>query len=592
MSTKYRTWCHSERLTNHSPVPNLQDPIKRTDANCSADRANRCLASGVQNTAREGAARAAFDATGRYWVLLLVIVVVGTLLRLYHFRVTIGCDDQAYLIASRSLGEAPYPGVSPYIYTRILWTSVLAAWGAVAGSSLQSSAILMLLLGACTTCMVAEFARRAFGAAAGLLAALFYATQPLNVLFDVLTLPHNLAVFVLASALVLFLEYVRKGSLAFLVPATFLVGLLFSVKDYYVVAAVPFGLTILSRATGWRDRLRHAAFFSACCAAGIGVDFLLNLVISGDAWAHLVASSSYPERRLDGTWQPLPDHAVRIFHTLFWERTRYFTWLFDEYAGIVTGAVTLWGALFLCSKSRGCLVCRHLILCVAVFLAFLMLMPTSFRPLVLVEMQPRYLTVLLPMLCIGAGAAAAGAWSSLTSTTIRNCGAAALLLAIGYNVVVPNNLIDHHRVQEFRGIRDVLKGAAESGLRELLLPAPYDVFLADSFYDYGVKFTYREAADEAAVRSIPEYLQNDPSRGVLLPERPYPKTDAFLELKRTLSERAFHIEEIRVPRSTYRAWLRWMDIIDADDQVVGWVARAKSEAGNGRSAPARTAVEK
>jgi len=527
-----------------------------------------------------------------YWLMLLAIVALGILFRLYHFRLSMGCDDQVYLIASRSLGEPPHPGISPYIYARIVWTSVLAAWGAVAGSSLQSSAVLMLLLGACTTCMVAEFARRAFGAGAGLLAAVFYATQPLNVLFDVLTLPDNLAVLLLASALVLFLEYLRRGSLALLFPAAFLVGLLFSVKDYYVLAAVPFGLTILSRRTGWLNKLHHAAIFSAVCFAGICVDFVLHLFISGNPWAHVAASSNYTERTLHFIGHKLPDHVVRVAHTLFWERMRYFTWLFDEYAGIVTGAVMLWGALFLCWKSRACLVCRHLILCVAVFLAFLMLMLTSFRPLVLVEMQPRYLTVLLPMLCIGAGAAVAGAWSSLTNTTIRNCGAAALLLGIGYNVVVPNNLIDHHRVQEFRGIRDVLEDAAESGLRELVLPTPYDLFLPDSYYDYGVKFAYRDAADEAAMRSLSDYLQDDPSRGVFLPENPYPETDAFMELNRTLSERGFRIEEVRVPRSTYRAWLRWIDFIDAEDQLVGWVARAKSDAGNGRSAPAQNAVEK
>jgi len=511
--------------------------------------------------------------TRGYWAALMAIVLLGVLVRMYHFQLTMGCDDQLYIITAESLGEPYQEDVPAVFYPRILWRAVLAAWGSLAGLSLETTAVLMFLLSAAATVMVAQAARTAFGNLAGLLAALVYATLPLNVIHDVFTLADNLGVALLAAAVLLFVKYLHRQRLGWLAGCGFVVGLLFSAKSYFILAAVPFGLCLLCEPVNWAARLRRACLFSTLVAAGLSVDFALHYWESGNPLAHftLMSGAGYGDR-IESWWPAGETSTLRRVHGLFFQRIRYFEWLFVG-SGIVNGVVLLWGTAFLIFKSRERLDCRVLLMTAALFLAFMSLMPAKFDPFIFVEMQPRYLTVLFPMLAIGAGAALAAALASIKDAAPRRSLAAVLVVGFGFNLVAPNEMLDHHGVQEFVGIRKVLKTAPDAGITELVLPVRHNLFLPDSYYSHGVAFDFRDAEDADWVKASPAYVKERPGRAVFIPERPFPKTDAYLRLKESLEAEGFDIHQVRVPGTTYRSWLYRLDLHDAEDQLVGWVCR-------------------
>jgi len=517
--------------------------------------------------------------TRRYYVALLLIIAFGVLVRLFHFRLAMGCDDQLWLITSRTLGEPSAEGIPPVFYARILWRVVLGAWGAVFGSTLESSAVLMFGLSCATALFIAESARIAVGRIAGLFAAAVHATHPLNVLYDVLTVPDGLAVAMLAAAVLLFLKYLRSGRLRFLLSCGLLLGLSYSVKDYYILAAAPFGLCLLLEKSGWRNRLLKAGLFALLVLAGLSVDMALHGWESGNPWAHFTNNAGYAERI--GEWFPRDTSGIRRLHSLFWERVRYFPWLFVD-GGIVNGFLLLWGSIYLLLTWRRLPESRVLFATAAVYFGFLLLMPVSFRPLSFVEMQPRYLTVLFPMLAIGGGAACQAVIGSLPSSPLRTSLVATLVLGFGYNAFPPNAQIDHHRVQEFVGIRKVLRDAREDRIEELVLPKGYHLFLPDSYYDYGVQFTFRDVKDPDWCKEAPAYLEEDAARALFVPERPFPKTRAYLQLKESLEAEGMVSVEVRVPQTSYRGWLYRLDLHDANDQLVGWICR---RAPDGRRSP-------
>src|SRR5262249_16147504 len=152
---------------------------------------------------------------------------------------------QRWIIAARELFAPQTIHLHPIYYGRISWRAVLALWGAPWGVTLETSAVLMFLLSGLTMVATAAAATRLAGRAAGLLAALVYATHPLAVLTDVLPLPDGLGVALVTVALVLFLRYLRHGRPASLLLAAVLVGVTVSVKEYFILLAIPFALALL-----------------------------------------------------------------------------------------------------------------------------------------------------------------------------------------------------------------------------------------------------------------------------------------------------------------------------------------------------------
>ena len=361
----------------------------------------------------------ALEITGRrYYGLLLAIVFVGVLLRVFHFQLTLGMDDQKWIIAARELGTDHSGVVFPIHYCRILWRCLLAGWGAVFGLSLDTTALLMFGLSCLSTLMVAQGARVAFGSVAALFAAAIYATHPLLVVYDAATLPDGFAIAILATFLYLFLKYLQTARMAYLLSSALLVGLSFSVKEYYVLAALPFGAYLLFKQDPQAGKWRNVCLFSAGVLAGLSVDFLLHFWESGDPLWHVSVLSGYGGTPVAEQAGHAPHGGWERLARLVVKRLVYFKWLFLD-LGFVSRFLVLWGAMFLALKARTDRACWILTGVVLVFSAFLLSTPTRIRPLCLVEMLPYYLTVLLPALAIGSGGVLAAAFGSFQTAPLR-----------------------------------------------------------------------------------------------------------------------------------------------------------------------------
>ena len=128
----------------------------------------------------------------RYFHLaLIVITLFGILAQVFHFHLTIGSDDQKWILTAQDCGVWANPeGLHPVYYTRLGFSCLINAWGGLAGGvTLEYSAVLMFILAAASTIMVGYAARSAFGVATGSAAAITYAAHPLVILFFLVCMP-------------------------------------------------------------------------------------------------------------------------------------------------------------------------------------------------------------------------------------------------------------------------------------------------------------------------------------------------------------------------------------------------------------------
>ena len=538
---------------------------------------------------------AAFQATRRYYAQLLIVIAIGVLARLFYFDLSIGSDDQLWIASAREFGTPPSTHLHGIYQGRILFRLVLYLWGLLVGLSLETSAVVMFALSCITTWMVAETGRAAFGRRAGVLAAAVYTTHPLVISMDVIALPDNLAVALLAAYVFLFLRYLQTQRVAYLASSAFLVGVSFAAKEYFVLAALPFGLCLLRERTSWNTRWRRGGLFAGFLVLGISVDLLLNLWGSEKLLTHFLARANYGEmsRR---RWPLTEPFSLQLAARVTAQRLRYGGWLFFDY-GFVCGFMLLWGTIFLAVGSRARLHCWMLLSTAAVFLLFLAAMPGSLKPLIFVEMQARYLMVLVPLLAAGAGGALSATLDGLKEKGLSGAALTLLLIAFGYNLVVPNGMRDQYRTLEFAGIKQVLQDAHQQQIQEMVFPEvgswwwSHRVFMPDSYYSYGVKLSFPEVKDAASTEAVREYAASEPGRAVFVPRTPYSSLDGYLRSGRydpqlevlepyqplawLLDERGFRRVPVRVPTTHVRAWLQriGLKLFQAEGELVGWVYR-------------------
>lgn len=518
-----------------------------------------------------------------YYLLLLAILGIGILARLFHFHLTLGSDDQRYIIAARRLmGDREIVLPSVY-YGRIVWRWILALWGWWPGLTLESSAALMFLLSCISILSIAQAARMTFGIRAGLLAAAVYATHPLTVLYDVYTLPDNLAVALLAVSIVCFLKYVRTSHLSLLCLAAFVIGLTLAVKEYFVLLAFSFGICLLLEQND-SVKLRNVAFFLFFFSLGLSTDFMFHAWESGDPLAHWSVTATYGDRLF-----ALGDYAgysgPKLIARMAVDRLSYIESLFFSFGG-VAGFISLGGLLFVIMNERRRMECRMLMVGIVTFFVFLCATPAKLWPLTFVEMQERYLIVLMPFLAICAGGAISAGLESLRDRGKQASAGALLLVAFAYNLTIPNNIQDRYRILEFDGIRKVLKNAKGKQMSDLFLPAKYNEYVPDSYHSYGVRLRFLTTSEFAAVDEIIETLREETGRAVFIPRIPYRMLEKFYrmgdppfselyssrnwELMKRLDSNGFEREFVFVPNTSFRSWLTLLEF-DAKDHLVGWL---------------------
>ena len=513
----------------------------------------------------------------QYLAWLATVTAIGLAARLFYFRLTIGSDDQRWVLSARQLFADRVPDLGTEYYARIVWRFVLRLWGLPFGVSLESSAVLMCLLYLIAIFAVAYVARVAFGREAAVVAAAVVATHPLNLLWDTTTLPDGLGVAMLVVGLALYVTYLQSDRLGALAGAGLLIGLTISVKEYFVLLALPcLAVLILMRRAGRQTSWKPIVTFVLALVLAVGIDFTLD-AIDAHPFAHWRAQATYGDRILAHLPPPPSSTGIRLAAALAEERSFYVQKLFFDQVG--TGLLMLWGLLVLATRIRSNPVALIVIATTGVLLAFLSLMPAKLHPLIFTVMQDRYLTVVLPFTAIAAGVGVATILRSLTDAAERRALLIIVAVVCVVNLVVPNSSWDVGRTVEFAGIRQTLVTARGRGITELILPTAYWRLTPDRYYTYGARPTFMAFSEPDNVR---DYLRKDRGRALFLPRYGYadwrpPGFDESRQpsrLAQVLSTGQFDVEEVAASSTPLRAWLARIGF-ETRGHLVGWLYRAK-----------------
>ena len=513
----------------------------------------------------------------QYLAWLATVTAIGLAARLFYFRLTIGSDDQRWVLSARQLFADRVPDLGTEYYARIVWRFVLRLWGLPFGVSLESTAVLMFVLYLVTIFAVAYVTRVVFGREAAVVAAAVVATHPLNLLWDTTTLPDGLGVAMLAVGLALYVTYLQSDRRGALAGAGLLIGLTISVKEYFVLLALPCLVVLMlmrraERQTSWKP----IATFVVALVLAVGIDFALDAV-DARPFAHWRAQAAYADRILPHIAPSPRATGFRLAAALAEERSFYIQKLFFDQVG--TGLLMLWGLAVLVLRVRRNPVALIVIATTGVLLAFLSLMPARFDPLIFTQMQERYLTVVLPFTAIAAGVGVATILRSFRDATERRALLSIVAVVCVVNLLIPNSNWDVGRTVEFAGIRQSLVAARGRGITELILPSGYWRLTPDRYYTYGERLTFMTFSEPD---NVLDYLRKERGRALFLPRYGYadwrpPGFDESRQpsrLAQALSTGQFDVEEVAASSTPLRAWLARIGF-ETRGQLVGWLYRAK-----------------
>ena len=524
-----------------------------------------------------------------YGLPLAMIVIGGLAIRYVHFSLTLGSDDQVWVTVAREIASGAPRTDEPVYYTRLVWTWLLVLWGYLGSISLEWSAVLMFALSGLTMAFIAEATRASFSARAALLAALVYAAHPIAIAYDTATLPDGLAVCLLAATTWCFMRYLRAPRAARLIVPGLLIGLLFGVKNYFMLASIPCALTIFVSTKDWKLRINHIGTLAGASIVGLGFALLLGVAARIDASSHVASFGNYA---LYISQSPVraPDQGIRQLIMLCAERTEALVTLFFGF-GALMGCLTLFGAAnSLCESRREP---AHLFVAsmALLFLLFLMFMPVRLSPLTFTQLHERYLTVLLPALALSAGVAMANLWATLGNRALRIAAAGALIAIVGYSVWVPNGMHDAYGRLELRGLAQIVTAAPKRGTTQLLLPAYLRRLVPSSYREHGAHLRFADLASPAGATAALDAIAADHSTAIVVFRTPYRAIKeklrtgdygdnmaygAFAALMHEAHARRYSVEEVRVPYDTARVWLARIGL-STRGQLVGWVVRKPSQ---------------
>ncbi len=521
----------------------------------------------------------------RYWLPLAVVTAGGLAVRYLHFSLTLGSDDQVWITVAKEIASGAPRTDEPVYYTRLVWTWVLIFWGYLGSLTLEWSSALMFVLSGLTMVLIAEATRTSFSERAALLAALVYAAHPLAIAYDTATLPDGLAVCLLAAVTWRFMRYLETPRAVPLIIPGLMIGLLFGIKNYFMLISLACALTILARTQDWSLRIRHIGALAAASAVGLGLALLLGVLSEVDASSHIASFGNYVLYISQGPADAAVQGARQLI-VLMVERAEAFVTLFFG-LGALMGALTLFGLIHSTYESRRAPAQLFVATIVWLFLLFLMFMPVRFSPLTFTQLHERYLTILLPALAISAGVAMTTLWTRLDSRALRTAAAGLLMAIVGCSAWFPNGMHDQYGRLEFRGLAQVVAATPGRGTRELLLPTYMRRLVPSSYFERGLQFRFIDLASTSGSLSALGAVATDPSVAIVVFRTPYrsikeklrtgdydPDT-AYGNLAGLMHEaraRGFSIEEVRVPYDTARVWLNRLGLTTRG-QLVGWVVR-------------------
>lgn len=524
-----------------------------------------------------------------YGLPLALIVIGGLAARYLHFSLTLGSDDQVWITVAKEIAAGSTPSDEPVYYTRLVWTWLLILWGQLGSIDLEWTAVLMFALSGLTMTFIAAATRTSFSERAALLAALVYAAHPLAITYDTATLPDGLAVCLLAATIWCFMRYLRAPRAVLLIVPGLLIGLLFGVKNYFMLVSIPCTLTILVSARDWQLRVKHVGVLAGASVVGLGLALLLGEAARIDASGHVASFGNYVLYVSQGP-ASASNQGIRQLIMLFAERTEALVTLFFGF-GALMGSLTLFGLITALCESRREPAHLFMVSTALLFLLFLMFMPVRLSPLTFTQLHERYLTVLLPVLAIAAGVALAALWTALGNRALRMAAAGSLIAIVGYSAWFPNGMHDAYGRLELRGLAQIVTVAPERGTRQLLLPAYLRRLVPDSYRERSAQLSFVDLASPAGATAALDAIAADQTTAIMVFRTPYRTIreklrtgdyddntayGAFATLMHEAHARSYAVEEVRVPYDTARTWLARIGV-PTRGQLVGWVVRKPSQ---------------
>lgn len=478
----------------------------------------------------------------KFWLALIALLLTGVAVRLLHHGPGMGSDDQRWILSAQHfITEGEKPQIQLVYFTRSVFLAILALWGQVTDFTVASALPLMLAMSCAATAVLAMTARSLYGNGAGLLTAALYCLHPLVVKFDTYVLPDNLAIVILTLALFSMITYLRHAKRSMLVLSGLLAGLAFGTKQYFILIIVPFSMLVVFEAgAGWRWRSRNCLMIVFGLGVGLAFSFTLQYLSNGDPLSEMRISQGYSQVIMSRDGISLATIHAKDVVSLFQQRVQYIALLLSNYGlisllmtgGLVAGVVAAKGdrvALLLAGAAIG-------------FLLFLMFMPVQMRPLVLVEMQDRYLMVVLPPLALLTGR---WLWSCFRLIDHRAglFGAVAFIwLGLAWGAWMPANWWDRYRSLEVMAIQNSLSQTRRLGLTEVMLDESWRFTLPTELIPLGTKILFSDLRASGADERTVSWIMQSSNRCAILLMRP--PRDIAASIRRE-TDVSYGVSEIR-----------------------------------------------
>ena len=412
---------------------------------------------------------------------------------------------------------------------------------------------------------------------------------------DLYALPDILGVLMLAGVLVLFFRYASdrfddSRALLALVAVGYVTGLLFGVKSYFVLVGAPFVFVLLLAPAPFRGKVFKCGLLATGFVAGLATVSMMQWLDSGNPFETFHTLFSYGLRQHGlGTNVTHERQSLLQLISTVGARSYYLEVLFVTIAPSA-GLVLLLGFMFGAWRTKECAFSRLLLSVAVLFVLFLHFMPSGLSPLKFVELQERYLTVILVPSAALVGGFITASIESLQGRRANTFAGIGVLLYLVYVCWVPNGMADRYRVLEYAGKQQLIEQARTLKINELIFDASRQNLDGVAFKNADVNITHWNFASDSSIENILLHLKAAPGRAVYVNRAPlYDLSEAVLlgnykpamglrsaeRLAAALEEGPFVRSEVRVPYDSFRLWvLRWFGI-SSRTVLVGWLYRLR-----------------
>ena len=445
------------------------------------------------------------------------------------------------------------PPTPPVFHTRILWSWTLNVWGKVTSLTIDSCWKLMFVFSAASILLTAAIAKKVFGPLAGLISAGVIACYYLNVVTDVRIFPDGMGIAMLLCSMLLFLKYLESGTWWHLGVCGAITGLLFPIKEYYIIVAGAylFSLCLRPRAGSsgitMQRRLSEVGVYLGLFALGASTSLILHYFNSGNPFGQF-GVLDFGDKELQYIYFDKDLSPAGMFV----DRLAYLRHLFTE-NGIIGGVLLFGGGLYLAANWKRREDCRVLLNAAAIFILFLSFMPAKFNPLVFIVAQSRYMLVFTPFLAVGVGGLVSAMFAKLENEKgLRSILWVTLGLCAALNLWLPN-----YRYGDKPSVLTAINACVDQqdrlGFTHLILPWQMWQWAFITEYDSRRHFILAdrgESKTRAEYGDFKDALQRYPGAAVFVS----PSMMQDKSIRSLLCGAEFRIEPIMLPNSSVNTW--------------------------------------